>query len=130
MTTILIIEDEESARKICRKILGEQHTIIEACNSDDGIKLLIQARPDLVITDLMLPNSSGIFPTGNGALDIITSLRLIDNKVKIVVYSGLSQEANIHKQVLSLGANACLPKNGSITELRQTISSLLGLTPI
>ena len=127
MATILVIEDNEIALRLCSIMLGEKHHVLEARNSDEGLKLLSEIKPDLVITDLMVPDSNGFFPHRTTAVELVGALRQIDKKVKIVVYSVLCYEPRLQKQALALGADACLIKMGDAELFRKTINRFLGL---
>jgi len=125
MATILIIEDHEVALSLCKAMLGESHNIIEAKDTDSALKLLRMHKPELVIADLMVPNSEGFFPTPSKAIELISHLRAINDKTKIVVYSVLCYEPEVSKQAFAFGANACLLKMGDVETFRKTINSLL-----
>ena len=59
--TIVIIEDDAAIRSVLRVLLrgaGFTH-IKEAENGDDGLKLVREVRPSLVLLDLMLPGLDG-----------------------------------------------------------------------
>jgi two-component system KDP operon response regulator KdpE len=59
--TILVIEDESAIRKLLRICLEpEGYKVREAAGGADGVLLAAQARPDLVILDLGLPDLDGI----------------------------------------------------------------------
>ena len=59
--TILVVEDNEMNRKLCRAILENfQATVIEAETAEKGMELLEQQRPDLVLMDIQLPGMSGL----------------------------------------------------------------------
>jgi CheY-like chemotaxis protein len=60
MSRILIVEDEDVMAAMLRDALeGEGHEVFEAYNGADGLKLLVQKRPDVILLDLMLPILSG-----------------------------------------------------------------------
>ncbi|MFQ5611653.1 MAG: pyridoxal-phosphate dependent enzyme [Anaerolineae bacterium] len=59
--SIAVLEDEPDAARLLRRILQAkgQYKIHEASNGRDGIELIRQRRPDLVILDLMMPEIDG-----------------------------------------------------------------------
>jgi two-component system phosphate regulon response regulator PhoB len=59
--TIVIIEDDAAIRSVLRVLLrGAGYTLIkEAARGDDGLKLVRELRPSLVLLDLMLPGLDG-----------------------------------------------------------------------
>jgi CheY-like chemotaxis protein len=60
MSRILIVEDEDVMADMLRDVLvGEGHEVFEAYNGEDGLKLLVEKRPEVVLLDLMLPILDG-----------------------------------------------------------------------
>lgn len=81
MTKILIIDDESSIRKLLNKLLSaEGYEILEAHNGNQGIELYKNHYPDLIITDLIMPDKEG--------LETIKELRKLSPDVKIIAISG------------------------------------------
>lgn len=58
--TILIVEDNVDVRSYIKSHLNKKYNVIEASDGEDGIKYAIQYYPDLIITDLMMPNMDGM----------------------------------------------------------------------
>ena len=60
MKTILLIEDDESFRFITRGILrGERYQIAEAPTGEEGLALVEDFDPDVILLDLHLPDARG-----------------------------------------------------------------------
>lgn len=62
MTKILVIDDDPNDRLIIRKILSRQphnFEVIEAKNGQIGIKLALEYLPDLILCDVIMPNTDG-----------------------------------------------------------------------
>ncbi len=61
MKTILIVEDNEKNMKLARDILqATGYATLEAVNGEDGVRLALAHRPDLVLMDIQLPDINGI----------------------------------------------------------------------
>src|SRR5690606_14962470 len=58
---IVIVEDTTEARRLIRRILQSQgnFTILEAANGREGLELIQNELPDLVVIDLMMPEMDG-----------------------------------------------------------------------
>jgi excisionase family DNA binding protein len=57
---VLIVDDDERLREYVRVNLEmEGYTIHEAASADDGMKVLDELRPDLVLLDVMMPQVDG-----------------------------------------------------------------------
>jgi two-component system cell cycle response regulator DivK len=58
---ILIVEDNETNRKLLRDVLQfKGYRTIEAETGEDGVTLAIQHKPDLILMDYQLPGIDGI----------------------------------------------------------------------
>jgi signal transduction histidine kinase len=60
MTTILVIDDEAVNRDLARTLLSRKgYTILEASGGAEGLRTAIRARPDVVVTDVLMPDMDG-----------------------------------------------------------------------
>jgi two-component system alkaline phosphatase synthesis response regulator PhoP len=60
MSTILVIEDEQAISEVVVEILEDaQHTTMAASNGREGLALIAEQRPDLIICDVMMPILDG-----------------------------------------------------------------------
>src|SRR5690242_10269054 len=58
---ILIIEDNEKNRKLCRDVLNVKgYKTIESETAEEGLKLAREKSPSLVLMDIQLPGIDGI----------------------------------------------------------------------
>ena len=61
MKKILIIDDEVPVRKMLKKLFERNgYDISEATNGNQGIKLFNEQHPDLIISDLIMPEKEGL----------------------------------------------------------------------
>lgn len=110
MPKILLIEDDALIQKTVElKFKKEGFEVICCGDGRDGIDKLRQELPDLVLTDLMLPYSSG--------LEVVAAASAIDaHKIRIVVISSMGQE-HVVQEAFELGADDFITKPFSLTEL-------------
>lgn len=81
MNTILIIDDEAPVRKMLKKLLEKSgYAVVTADNGNDGIRQFNAHGPDLVITDLLMPEKEG--------LETIRTLQHLQKDVSIIAISG------------------------------------------
>lgn len=121
MAHILVIEDNESFREMLVQMLAlDQHRVTVAQDGEVGLRLSQQVRPDLIITDILLPHKDGI--------EIIMALAQQENATPIIAISGgrraISAEFNLESAAL-MGIKASLAKPFTRAELRQAIQLAL-----
>lgn len=105
---VAIIEDELPVRRFLRASLkGEGYRVAEADTGQEGLRIITQENPSVVILDLGLPDRDG--------LEIIEEVRGWSG-VPILVLSAREQES-IKVRALDLGANDYLTKPFGIGEL-------------
>jgi CheY-like chemotaxis protein len=86
MARILLIDDYDLVRGLLREALElAGHTVIEARNGAEGVDLFRQAAADLVITDIVMPNTDG--------LAVVMALREHVPPVHIIAISGAGPSA-------------------------------------
>ncbi len=60
MANILVIDDDERVRFVMREsLLAMGHTVIEAEDAASGFTLAVQQKPDLILSDFMMPMAPG-----------------------------------------------------------------------
>ncbi len=59
MTRVLIIDDDESVRRMLRFRLKDSYEIIDAASPEQGLILALQQKPDAILVDLMMPAHTG-----------------------------------------------------------------------
>ncbi|PIB34259.1 hypothetical protein BFP72_01835 [Reichenbachiella sp. 5M10] len=58
--TILVVEDNAEVRRFIRDILAADYNILEAENGRKGLEVAVREVPDLIISDVMMPEMDGI----------------------------------------------------------------------
>jgi two-component system KDP operon response regulator KdpE len=113
---VLVIDDEPPIRKLLRMGLATQgYQVTDAANAKAALELM-DAKPDLIILDLGLPDMQG--------LDLLRALRAKSESVPIVVLSSRADEgAKVH--ALDLGADDFVTKPFGINELLARIRAAL-----
>ena len=59
MPRILIIDDDDSIRRMLRFRLKEAYEIIDTASPEEGLILALQHKPDAILVDLMMPAHTG-----------------------------------------------------------------------
>lgn len=120
MKSILIVDDESSIRKIMRAILeNEGYSVLEASGGNEAIVQFGKHRPDLVVTDLLMPEKDGI--------ETLFELKQINSKVKVIALSGGGRicSENYLNYAMKLGAIATIEKPFTSEEFLMVINKTL-----
>jgi two-component system, chemotaxis family, chemotaxis protein CheY len=81
MATILVVDDDRYVRSFVRQLLEDSgHDVLEAFDGNAGIAAYREHRPDLVVTDVFMPEQGG--------LGLIREIRGKHGDVKIIAMSG------------------------------------------
>jgi CheY-like chemotaxis protein len=118
--TILLIEDELLLQRLLTRYLEEMgHAVLVAANGREALRLFKMAPPDLVITDIMLPEMSGI--------EVILMLRARAPDLPIVAMSGgdYSGSLDLLGTAQLVGRVTLLPKPFLGADLSAAISSAM-----
>lgn len=120
MADIVVIDDDPALRGTIRKILERGgHSVREAEDGVLGLRLVEASPPDLVVTDLLMPEKEGI--------ETIMELRDRFGDVGIVAISGAgggeSEGPLVDAQLF--GAHATLSKPFSVGALLETVARVL-----
>ena len=106
MASILLIDDDEAVlASITLMLKRDGHAVEGVLDSDAGIESFRERRPDLVITDILMPRREGI--------ETIRILKSIDAAVPIIAISGgspIRAGVDFLKFARELGASATLEK--------------------
>jgi DNA-binding response OmpR family regulator len=120
MARILLIDDDDLVRDslaIALNLAG--HDVSSARNGRDGWKMFSDDRPDIVVTDIIMPEQEGI--------ETIMAMRKVDKVIPIIAMSGGSSigSATFLDAAQSFGATRVLRKPFGPKELLAAIDACL-----
>ena len=102
---ILVIDDDDMVRRTIKRILrSDGHEVVTAEDGRRGMAKFREERPQIVVTDIIMPEQEGI--------ETIVALRRDDPAVKIIAISGSAcvGELDVLKMAQLLGADAVIEK--------------------
>ncbi len=115
---VLIVEDDEEIRRYIRSELDSDFRIYECTNGREGLETILKEKPDLVISDVMMPEMDGI-----------TLCRKIKQNINInhipIILLTAKSKAEDQIEGLEIGADAYIVKPFNTELLRTTISNLI-----
>jgi DNA-binding response OmpR family regulator len=117
MALVLVIEDDALMRATIRRMLAS-HTVIEASNGREGLAAFKLRAPDIVITDILMPEKEGI--------ETIIELRAASSLSKIIAISGGGSSGTLDflTSAKKLGADLVMHKPLRAAELLAAVESL------
>ncbi|MEW6145062.1 MAG: response regulator [Thermodesulfobacteriota bacterium] len=119
MPKVLLIEDEESLRKLYTRILtAKNYTVVSASDGEDALSVLEKFRPDVIVLDIVMPNYNGV-----------EFLKILKNDVElksipVVMLTALSEMRKI-TECLDMGAIGYITKDSTVEEIVQRLNFLI-----
>lgn len=114
--SVLFVEDEELLRAIYERILDKVVSrLYLAGNGKEGLEAFRQYKPDLIITDIMMPVMDG--------LEMAEKIRQEDNDVRLVILSAYG-EAEYFLDAIKAGVNSFLLKPVETKKLLSLVEEL------
>ncbi|MBS4069309.1 MAG: response regulator transcription factor [Sulfurimonas sp.] len=113
---VLLVEDEESISRLLKEAVADSfYTFLIAKDGLEGIALFKKLKPDIVITDIMMPRMSG--------LEMAQELRKINPDIHIIVLSAFSEKEKL-LSAIDIGINKYFLKPFDTDELLDYIQSI------
>lgn len=116
--SVLIVENEYQIRELLKDILEDNYTIIEAGNGLEALEQIKKKRPDLIISDIEMPQMSGI--------ELLEELKnnKFTNHIPVIF---LSARATIEDQILGMkkGLEYLIPKPFNPRHVEVVVNQIL-----
>lgn len=117
-TTVLVVDDNRDIREVVRKGLDKKYQIFEAENGKQGLNIALRKIPDLIVSDVLMPEMDGIEFCHQLKTNIRTS------HIPVILLTALnSVEHRI--EGLESGADAYIPKPFKMKLLGVRIDKLI-----
>lgn len=109
--TVLVVDDDAIIRKLVHDALSKRYgwVVLEAEDGIDGVARFMLHHPDILITDITMPNSDGF-----EMLDVLEKGKFLEG-VKVIIMSGIMGIAKIKEK--GSKASALLSKPFNLHEL-------------
>jgi two-component system, OmpR family, KDP operon response regulator KdpE len=118
---ILLVDDEAQITRVLKTALSTQgYSLRIAANGVDGMQAVHEWRPDLVITDVSMPEMNGV--------ELCREIRTV-SQVPIIVLSVRNQD-QVKVEALDAGADDYVTKPFSIQELQARVRAQLRRTSV
>ena len=117
---ILVVDDSDDTRDMMAKLLEmESFTVVTAEDGNEGLNIAASERPDLIITDINMPNLNGI--------EMIKELRKRPGFESVPIMAITAYGNGVAKEALEAGADRAATKpvrfNSLAVEIREMLLS-------
>ena len=113
---VLLVEDEKKLSSLLKNAIGDSFYSFSVANDGvEGLKMFKKISADIVITDIMMPNMTG--------LEMAKEIKIIDKSVPIIILSAFS-EADKFLGAIDVGVVKYFIKPFDPDELLEYIKSL------
>ena len=121
MSKIMVVEDDANLREIYSiRITAEGYEVVSAGDGEEALALAVREKPDLILSDVMMPKISGF-----DMLDILRATPETAN-IKVVIMTALSSDDQ-RERGEHLGADRYLVKSQvGIEDVVNAIHEVLG----
>lgn len=117
---VLVVEDNQHMNQFIVEALSDRYRVASAFNGQEGLELAEQLLPDLIVSDMMMPQMSG-----SSLLREVRNRHSLDS-IPFVVLTAKADDA-LRVKLLQTGAQDYLMKPFSIEELRSRIGNLVAM---
>ena len=115
---VLIVEDDEEIRNYIAKEFGDKFHIMESRNGKEALEQIFKKTPDLVISDIMMPEMDGL----TLCRKIKQNVNL--NHIPVILLTAKTREED-NLEGLNTGADAYIMKPFNIEILQKTVENLI-----
>jgi two-component system, OmpR family, phosphate regulon response regulator PhoB len=112
---VLVVDDDEMIRRLVRTVLeADDFSVVEAKSGDEALQMVDDAKPAIVVLDVMMPGLNGV--------DVCRQLD--HDNVKVIILTA-RDDAAIAEECMKAGADAFLTKPFSSIQLLDLVEELL-----
>jgi two-component system response regulator PilR (NtrC family) len=110
---LLLVDDEIGVRESLKMVFGRGYDLIEADSADAAIAQVGEARPDVVLLDILMPRADG--------LQALQRIKAIHPDCAVIMLTGVNSQQLAAKAIDS-GAFDFVGKPFDINDLRQKVA--------
>lgn len=124
MAKIMLVEDDKSLREIYSiRLVAEGYNIVSAGDGEEALGLAVQEKPDLIISDVMMPKISGF-----DMLDILRSTPETKD-IKVIMMTALSSDEQRQRSEALGAAKHLIKSQCGIEDVINAVHEVLGDAP-
>ncbi len=113
---LLIVDDELGVRESLKMVLGKDYSLIEADSVEVALAKVENARPDVVLLDMIMPKSDGLVT--------LQRIKKIHPECAVIILTGVNSQ-QLAAKAIDAGAFDFIGKPFDIVDLRQKVARAL-----
>jgi DNA-binding NtrC family response regulator len=110
---LLLVDDEIGVRESLKMVFSKNYRVVEADNIDGALAQVHQARPDLVLLDVLMPKTDGI--------EVLRRIKEIHPDCAVIILTGVNSQ-QLAAKANDFGAFDFIGKPFDVVELRQKVA--------
>jgi DNA-binding NtrC family response regulator len=113
---LLIVDDEIGVRESLKMVLGKDFRLIEADSVEVALAKVEDARPDVVLLDMIMPKSDGLV--------VLQRIKEIHPECAVIILTGVNSQ-QLATKAIDAGAFDFIGKPFDVVDLRQKVARAL-----
>jgi len=114
----MLIDDEYGVRESVKMVFGKQYRLLEADSVEAAIPMVRDARPDVILLDVMMPRTDG--------LEMLQRIKEIHANCEIIMLTGVNSQ-QLAEKAKDFGACDFIGKPFDIIDLRKKVARAFAL---
>jgi DNA-binding NtrC family response regulator len=110
---LLLVDDEVGVRESLKMVFSKSYRLLEAYNVDGALAQVRNARPDLVLLDVLMPKTDGI--------EVLRRIKEIHPDCAVIILTGVNSQ-QLATKASDSGAFDFIGKPFDVIELRQKVA--------
>jgi len=111
--TLMLIDDEFGVRESIKMVFGKQYRLIEADSVETAMPLVQEARPEVILLDIMMPRTDG--------LELLQRIKKIHAECAVIMLTGVNSQ-QLAEKAKGYGACDFIGKPFDIADLRAKVA--------
>lgn len=114
--TLLLVDDELGVRESLKMVFAKDYRVVEADSMDVALAKVEEARPDVVLLDVLMPKADGI--------EVLRQIKTIHPECCVIILTGVNSQ-QLASKALECGAFDFIGKPFDVVDLRQKVGRAL-----
>jgi DNA-binding NtrC family response regulator len=113
---LLIVDDELGVRESLKMVFCKDFRLMEADSVDGAIPIVLEAKPDVVLLDVLMPKTDGI--------EALRRIKELQPACEVIMLTGVNSQ-QLSSKALGFGAFDFVAKPFDVVDLREKVARAL-----